>query len=158
VQLSRTLARRPARSLALAAAGLATLVALATAGSHLWRTATRADGEQAAAPNAPNVLLIILDTVRGRNVSLYGYARSTMPALSRWAADGVVVENAFSPASWTGPSHASMFTGVTPSRLGMSWKTWERSLPDTIPTLAEAFRDAGYATGGFVANLLYTAW
>jgi arylsulfatase A-like enzyme len=161
VRLSGMVVRRSVRSLSIFAATLAALTVVLGAGSH-WLRDLGAGRQLAALPPtsqaAPNVLLIILDTVRGANMSFYGYERSTMPALERWASEGALFEHAFSPASWTGPSHASMFTGFTPSRLGMSWRTWETRLNDSLPTIAETFRDNGYATGGFVANLIYTAW
>src|SRR5262249_48844960 len=59
----------------------------------------------------PNVLLVVLDTVRAANMSLYGYGRLTTPRLARWATSGVVFERAISTAPWTTPSHASIFTG-----------------------------------------------
>jgi arylsulfatase A-like enzyme len=100
------------------------------------------------------VLLIILDTVRAANLSLYGYSRATTPALSRWALEGATFDNAFSPAPWTFPSHASMFTGRLPSAL---LSDWEQVLSASAPTIAEVFRDAGYATAGFVGNMHYTS-
>src|SRR5690606_24891584 len=161
VRLSGALARQSTRSLAITGASLAALTLLIGGGGHTLRE-LRAARQLAALPpaaqGAPNVLLIILDTVRGANMSFYGYARNTMPALARRADEGALFEYAFSPASWTAPSHSSMFTGITPSHIGMSWRTWETALPDSLPTLAEIFRDHGYATGGFVANLFYTAW
>jgi arylsulfatase A-like enzyme len=101
----------------------------------------------------PNVLLIILDTVRSYNLSLYGYSRATTPGLERWGSRGTVFEHAFSPSSWTLPSHATMFTGRWPTELSVSFRV---PLDTTYPTLAEALSSAGYATGGFVANLIYT--
>jgi arylsulfatase A-like enzyme len=47
-----------------------------------------------APPNAPNVLLIVLDTVRAQNLSVYGYARATTPQLEQLAKTGVVFERA----------------------------------------------------------------
>jgi arylsulfatase A-like enzyme len=75
--------------------------------------------------------------------------------LDSLASSAVVFDAAFSPSSWTLPSHASMFTGRRPFALNTGWNT---PLDDRDPTLAERFADAGYATGGFVANLLYTTY
>ncbi len=108
-----------------------------------------------APPDAPNVLLISLDTVRAANLSLYGYARATTPQLERFAQIGVRFERALSTAPWTLPSHAGMFTGRFPSELSTDWRT---SMDTTYPTLAEVFRAHGYVTAGFVANLLYCAF
>jgi arylsulfatase A-like enzyme len=108
----------------------------------------------AASPGLMNVLLIILDTVRAEDLSLYGYAVETTPALERFAQRGVVFENAFASAPWTLPSHAGMFTGYPAHQLSADY---EAPLDDTRRTLAEALRDRGYATAGFAANLAYCA-
>ena len=108
-----------------------------------------------ATPGAPNVVLVILDTVRATSLSLYGYERETTPYLDGWAKDAVVFDWAFSTAPWTLPSHAGMFTGQYASNQTGEWTT---PLDDTHRTLAESLRGAGYATGGFVANTLFTSW
>jgi arylsulfatase A-like enzyme len=107
----------------------------------------------AARPGAPNVVLLILDTVRAANLSLYGYHRATSPHIDRWAAQGVVFDRAIASAPWTLPSHASMFTGYynVTTRTGI-----DRPLDGRFPTIAEVLRDNGYATAGFTANLGYT--
>ena len=158
VQTARVLAsRRPAvdgavRSLA---AGLVALVLTLTAGMILRdhfkeRLALARLGP--ARPGMPNVLLIILDTVRGQSLSLYGYGRPTSPEITRWAAGGVVFDHAFAEAPWTLPSHASMFTGYHAHELETSWNT---PLERDPPTLAAVLTDRGYSTAGFVANVRY---
>ena len=69
--------------------------------------------------------------------------------------EGVVFEWAFSTAPWTLPSHASMLTGLYARQQDGDWY---KPLQDEARTLTETLRDRGYATGGFVANLHYTAW
>jgi arylsulfatase A-like enzyme len=103
----------------------------------------------------PNVLLLVLDTVRDIDMSLYGYPPPTTPHLARWAAQGVRFDRAFATAPWTLPSHASMFTGRLPGELSTDLAT---RLDATFPTLAEALRDAGYETGSFVGNTSYLTW
>jgi arylsulfatase A-like enzyme len=105
----------------------------------------------AADANAPNVLLLILDTVRAQSTSLYGYARRTTPVLDALADSGVRFERAFSTAPWTLPSHASVFTGRYPHELSADWVS---PLDKADLVLAERFRDAGYVTGGFVGNYM----
>jgi arylsulfatase A-like enzyme len=105
-------------------------------------------------PDSPNVLLIVVDTVRATNLSLYGYQRRTSPRLEELAAHAVVFDRALSTAPWTLPSHASLFTGRYPHDLGADWLT---RLDHRHPTLAETFAQEGYATAGFVANFLATA-
>ena len=101
----------------------------------------------------PNIVLLVWDTVRELNLSLYGYQRPTTPFLERWAAKGVVFDRAFSTSSWTLPSHASLFTGRYPHEVSADF---ERPLDATFPTLAEVLRGQGYRTAGFVANPYYT--
>jgi arylsulfatase A-like enzyme len=108
----------------------------------------------AASPGAPNILLIILDTVRSADLSLYGYHRATTPFLERFASRGVVFDHAFATAPWTLPSHASMFTGRLPHEHGADWRV---PLDGRYPVLAEALGARGYATAGFVGNTLYCA-
>ena len=103
---------------------------------------------------APNVLLLILDTVRAEDLSLYGYARQTSPEIERLASTGVTFDRAIAPAPWTLTSHASMFTGFAPDSLSTDFHV---ALDRSQPTIAEVLRSHGYATGGFVGNLLYTA-
>ena len=104
-----------------------------------------------APPQAPNVLFIVLDTVRAQSLNLYGYGRETSPSLVSLA-PGVRFDQARSAAAWTLPSHASMFTGRWPHELSARL---DRPLDTTYPTLAEFLRDRGYDTAGFVANTFF---
>ena len=100
----------------------------------------------------PDVLLIILDTLRRDKLSTYGYSRETSPALSRFAADATLFERAIAPAQWTVPSHASMFTGLYAGAHGLTEAGG--ALSGTHPTLAETLQVAGYHTQGFCNNPL----
>ena len=134
---------------------LAAVVLLLGIGVYGWRwwTYQQAVTRLAASPaNAPNVLLIVLDTVRARNLGLYGYDRGTTPILDRRAASGVVFDRAIATSSWTFPSHASLFTGRWAHEFSADWHT---PLDGRYPTLAEVLRDKGYLTAGFSANLFY---
>jgi arylsulfatase A-like enzyme len=98
----------------------------------------------------PNVLLLVLDTVRAQDLSLYGYTRPTTPNLDTRARAGVTFDRVVAPAPWTLPSHASLFSGrFHPDVI------WKQPVPWTHPTLAEILAKHGYVTGGFVANLYY---
>ncbi len=105
-----------------------------------------------AQPGATNVLLIVLDTVRAANLSLYGHHRPTTPNLERLARKGIVFSEARSTAPWTLPSHASMFTGRWPHELSVGF---DLPLDGKFPTLAEVLEREGYATAGFVGNTTY---
>ncbi len=133
------------------------VVAIWAAGD--WRTRTARDRALATLPESedgsPNVLLLILDTVRASSLSLYGSQLATTPLLDGWAAQGATFNWAMSTGPWTLPSHATMFTGQYPAETDASWT---RPLPDSLPVLAEIFRDRGYLTVGVVANQDYAAW
>jgi len=146
--------RRSGMVLATLAAGVA-LIGVATVGFYAVRERVTIGRLHAAAGNRPNVLLIILDTVRAKSLSLYGYHRDTSPSLTRLAGRGVWFERAFSTAPWTLPSHASLLTGDYPHQLSADWI---EPLDRKVPTLAERFSAEGYVTGGFVANVGYLSW
>jgi len=105
--------------------------------------------------DSPNVLLIVLDTVRADHLSLYGYHRATTPNLDQLAKRGIRFEHVRATAPWTLPSHASMFTGRWPHELGVEWMT---PLRGNFPTLAEYLGSHGYATAGFAANTLFCSY
>jgi arylsulfatase A-like enzyme len=112
-----------------------------------WR-ATRSLPPPVSA-SAPNVLLIVLDTVRASSMSLYGYAGDTTPKIDAFARRGVVFSRALSTSPWTLPSHGSMFTGRYPAELTGDFI---EPMDATHPTLAEELAQSGYLTAGFVAN------
>jgi arylsulfatase A-like enzyme len=101
---------------------------------------------------SPNILLVVLDTVRADRLSLYGYERPTTPNLERLAKRGIRFDLARATAPWTLASHASMFTGRWPHELAKEWMT---PLQGNQPMLAEYLGTRGYATAGFVANVEY---
>lgn len=108
-------------------------------------------------PTPPALILIVVDTLRAKNLSLYGYERNTSPELAEFARDAVTYEHATTPGTWTVPSHGSLFTGWLPSFHGAERVAGGEVLRATplrreLPTLAELLSDAGWATGAFVAN------
>jgi arylsulfatase A-like enzyme len=109
----------------------------------------------AASASRPNVLWLVLDTVAAEHLSLYGFHRNTSPNLERFASRGISFDLAISPAPWTTPAHASMFTGQWCHNLSATWK---RPLDRSCPTLAELLSTHGYATAGFVANTYYCSY
>lgn len=135
-----------------AALGLAVVPLLATALDRLAEH--RRMGALPEPAGGPDVILIVWDTVRRDNLSLYGYPRSNTPRLEALAPEAAVFDAAVAPSSWTLPTHGSLFTGRHPYELSADW---EEPLDGTFPTLAERFRANGYATGGFSANYDYVA-
>jgi arylsulfatase A-like enzyme len=148
------------RTTVMSRTGVALALAFAATGTALaagrrWNERAEIGSLVASSPEVPNVLLIILDTVRAANVSFLGYKRETMPALARRGTEGAIFEQAHSTAPWTLPSHAGMFTGVYPLRLAADWRV---PLEKNVPTVAEIFRASGYVTAGFTANHGFTGW
>ncbi|MEC7986244.1 MAG: sulfatase-like hydrolase/transferase, partial [Myxococcota bacterium] len=115
-------------------------------------------------PPKPDVLLVVLDTVRADRLSSYGYARATDTQLVEIANAGVLFEDVTAPSSWTWPSHASLFTGAQPwehaahrskDGVAIEGSDWSVSLMrEDIPTLAESFSKAGYETLAYSTNSL----
>jgi arylsulfatase A-like enzyme len=104
-----------------------------------------------AATGAPNVLVLVMDTVRADHLSVCGYPRATSPNLERLARQGVLFDSAISTSSWTLPAHASLLTGRAPHEHGA-----ERGPYDgRFTTLAQELRSRGYRTGAFSANYFF---
>ena len=99
----------------------------------------------------PNVLLVTIDTLRADHVGCYGAAGAATPHLDALAARGARFATAIAHAPLTGPSHASILTGLTPLGHGVR-DNGSFALPAAIPTLAEAFARAGYRTAAFVSG------
>ena len=162
VQVSRLAARglreRWLPVLRRVAAGLAVIMAvtgIGIRGARGWAARQATSALLTPAADGPNVLLIVLDTVRASNMGIYGSQNPTTPELQGWAEESTIFENAMATAPWTLPSHSSLLTGQSAGSVGADWLT---PLSKEPRTLAEALRDRGYATGGFVANLRYTSY
>ncbi|MFD1686143.1 sulfatase [Halobellus litoreus] len=102
----------------------------------------------------PDILFVVLDSVRRDRVSAYGHDRTTTPNLDQLAEEATLFEDAYTPAPWTLPSHCSMFTGVFPSEHGVTNGFSDQSLrlPESIDTLTERLSADGYRTAGFSNN------
>jgi arylsulfatase A-like enzyme len=105
-----------------------------------------------SAQDTPNILLLVLDTVRAWDIGWMGYWRPTTPRLGEWVRRGVVFDRMLSTSPWTVPSHATMFTGLLPGEFTASWTT---RLDGARTTVGEVLRERGYATAGFVGNYRY---
>ncbi|MAA78994.1 MAG: hypothetical protein CL916_07010 [Deltaproteobacteria bacterium] len=112
----------------------------------------------------PDVLIVVLDTVRADHLSTYGYDKDTSPILTELAKQGVLFQDVTAPSSWTWPSHASIFTGTMPWEHGahrssqgtqMEGSDWFLSSMDaSLPTMAQRFSQSGYETYAFSTNML----
>jgi arylsulfatase A-like enzyme len=110
----------------------------------------------ALAPEPPaakyNLLLISIDTLRADHLKCYGYNLDTSPHLDQLAKEGVLFEHATATASWTVPSHMSMFTSLYASAHGV--QSWTGQLREGIPTLAQRLSESGFVTKAFVTKLV----
>jgi arylsulfatase A-like enzyme len=109
-----------------------------------------------APADAPNVVLVSIDTVRADRVGAYGAPDAGTATLDAIAAEGVRFEKAIAAAPLTLPSHATLLTGLYPPRHGVRHNGIFR-LASERATLAERFRDAGYATGAAVGAVVLEA-
>lgn len=105
--------------------------------------------DRAARPR--NLLVITLDTIRADRLPPYGFAGVETRLLDRLAAEGAVFEQTFAAVPLTLPSHATLFTGLYPPRLGVRDNTGA-PLASGFQTLAEVMNERGLATAAFVAS------
>ncbi len=106
----------------------------------------------------PSVILITIDTLRADHVGCYGAQTVKTPTLDALAHDGVVFERALSQVPLTWPSHAVILTGTYPFQNGVQDFTGQ-PLAEQFRTVAQAFQQAGYATGAVVsAFVLDRSW
>jgi arylsulfatase A-like enzyme len=105
---------------------------------------------RASGADMPNVLLIMVDTLRADHLSCYGGSPVQTPHIDQLASGGLRYANTFSQASWTRPSVATILTGLYPSSHGAVHKA--DRLPDRVETLAEMLQRGGYRTVGFANN------
>ncbi|MEC7946742.1 MAG: sulfatase-like hydrolase/transferase [Myxococcota bacterium] len=103
--------------------------------------------------DAPNVLVISLDTLRSDRLPLYGHGRNTAPTLSAIAAEGGWMSRTWSHAPQTDGTHAALFTGRYSSTHGKF--THEQRLPSSEQTFAEHFRAHGYRTWAVATSLKF---
>lgn len=102
------------------------------------------------APDAPNILLITLDTTRADHLGCYGSVADTTPNLDALAVRGVVCDQAFTHVPITLPAHATLLTGVHPPAHGLHVNAGG-VLPDELPTLATVLAGTGYETAAVIA-------
>jgi arylsulfatase A-like enzyme len=99
------------------------------------------------------VVLVQGDTLRPDHLDAYGYERATAPTLKRLAQEGALFHHALSQTGWTKASVPSVMTSLYPSTHGV------HRIPDRLPssaqTIAEAYRQAGYATASF-SSVVFT--
>jgi len=127
-------------------------------------------GEKQPEGPRPNVVLVVIDTLRADHLPFHGYAIDTAPYLSHLAERSVVFENAWSGSSWTPPATASVFTSVYPPQHGVwfgmgTLREKQRdptipvhSIPEDLETVPELMRSLGYRTFGITDNPHINDW
>jgi choline-sulfatase len=131
----------------------------------LWHRPPRTDAEARTAlsqlrpsPTALNVVVVTLDTTRADRLGCYGFRGVETPNIDALASDGIVFDNATATVPLTFPSHSSIFTGLVPPHHGVR-DNGGFFLDQEKVTLAERLREAGFATGAFVAAwVLESKW
>ena len=108
-----------------------------------------------APPARPNLLVVVVDTLRADRLGAYGHTRSSSPSIDRLAADAALFERAYSAAPWTKPAVASLLTGLHP-RSHTAYRMINR-LPESVDTLAEILAANRYATAAVVSHVLIGA-
>jgi len=116
-------------------------------------------------PGRPNVVVIVIDTLRADHLPIYGYPHRTAPFLEELAQDSIVFDRVYSTSSWTSPATASLFTSLYPTQHGVTTgmvatRRAQRldptitlnAIPDEAVTVAEMMRGAGYRTFGVADN------
>lgn len=103
----------------------------------------------------PNVMMVVVDTLRRDHLGTYGYGREVSPHIDAFAESAVVFDRAYAQSPSTKPSMASLFTSTLPTHHGTIYN--EHALPEHYVTLAEVFQSAGYETAGFGENPIIRA-
>lgn len=102
----------------------------------------------------PNILLIVLDSVRASNTSLYDYNNKTTPNLEEFHNNhGTLFRNCWAPSTWSLPSHTSMFTGVHAEYHGVDS---EKTKLQPNKSIFYQLSESGYETGLFSHNVWLT--
>lgn len=108
-------------------------------------------GQARGAPERPNLLLILVDTLRADHVGVFGSGRATSPHVDALARQATRFTRAYSAAPWTLPAVASLLTGLQPTT--HTAISAQSRLPEQALTLAEMLKAAGYRTAGVVSHL-----
>jgi arylsulfatase A-like enzyme len=103
-----------------------------------------------APARSPNILIVVVDTLRADRLGVYGNSRGLTPFLDELAQRGTLFTHAYAPSSWTCPSVASLLTSRYASQHHVT--SFDAKLGDAEVTLAEILQEHGYAAGGFSAN------
>lgn len=96
----------------------------------------------------PNIVHIVIDSLRADHLGCYGYAKNTSPYIDALAREGVVFDRAFAVGIPTMPSFTTTLSGLHPYRHGITAHASEQRLPRDVVLLPQLAREAGYTTIG----------
>src|SRR5438045_3995660 len=105
-----------------------------------------------AAAQAPNIIVITVDTTRADRMGFLGSERGLTPNLDAVARQGIVFERAYSQAPLTPVSHATIFTGTYPQFHTVT--DFGHPLPELLPFVPEILKKSGYSTAAFIGSLI----
>lgn len=131
------------------------LVSLVGGGADPRADFASGNATPAGLSDAPNVLVIAVDTLRADYLGLYGKGGDPSPVLDALGADAVVFEQAYAAASWTRSSFASLWSSRIPSSHNAATKA--ARLPDEVELLSEVLMDAGVTTANLANNINVTS-
>ncbi|MCZ6596909.1 MAG: arylsulfatase [Planctomycetota bacterium] len=110
--------------------------------------ACQATGGHAAAPERPNVILIVADDLGWGDLGSYGQERIATPNLDRLAAEGRRFTQFYAGSTVCAPSRAVLMTGLHTGHCGIRGNAKQNLVPEDV-TVAEVLKSAGYACGAF---------
>ncbi|MEM9290847.1 MAG: sulfatase [Acidobacteriota bacterium] len=143
--MKRSVAFRRPSDLSLVAV-LLCLIVLSGCGSPGDPSSSGSPGADPAAQRPPDILVILVDTLRASHLGLYGYPRETDPNLQRFASQATVFDHAWASAGCTFPSVNSLLTSRTPN-LFLAQPEGKLGLLESTPSFVRYLRDdAGYRT------------
>jgi arylsulfatase A-like enzyme len=99
----------------------------------------------------PDIVVLVLDSLRACSLPMYGHERNTAPFLADLATRSTLFERCYSAATWTRPSVISILSGM-PAQVHRGG-SWEIPYPPYLPSFASSLGSAGYRTGFFTANI-----
>lgn len=116
-------------------------------------------GPESGAPTGearlPNIVVIVVDTLRADHLGTYGYFRDTSPNLDRFAERAAVFENTVTVMATTLPAHVSLWSSRLPLQTGVvtNGRVLHRSLEAgrQVRFFAEMLKEIGYTTAAFVS-------
>ena len=121
-----------------------------------WSLLLACNSQPQTPPSKPDVVVVVVDTLRADHVGIYGHDRPTSPFMDALARDGIWFHRAYAASGWTLPSMTTMLSGLYPhqhlvGRLAFRGTEFGK-LDDGVVTLAETLKAQGYATGAVVNN------